>query len=465
MNVLLLGSGGREHALAWKLRQSKLCSRLLIAPGNAGTSEYGENVSLALTDFDELKKICVLEFVEMVVVGPEEPLVKGLYDFFKKDEELRKITVIGPSAAAAQLEGSKGFSKRFMQRNKIPTAGYAEFNKSNYEDGKEYLKNHSLPVVLKADGLAAGKGVVICETQSEALKAFEEMIINKQFGKASEKVVIEQFLSGIELSVFVLTNGEHYKIIGHAKDYKRIGEGDTGLNTGGMGCVTPVPFADEIFINKVEERIIKPTMQGLQVERLDYKGFIFFGLMNVDGEPYVIEYNCRLGDPETEVIMPRLKNDLLELFVAMKIGELHNIEIQFDERYFATIIAASKGYPGNYEKGIKIDLNLNSSTNLHDTLPDVSLHLKNKPATLSLDEPEFLRSLPSVKSQSNNPTLIFHAGTKKEGEDVVTNGGRVLAVTAFGESIQDAVSNARAALKNIHFEGMYYRKDIGYEFN
>jgi phosphoribosylamine--glycine ligase len=425
MNILLLGSGGREHALAWKLRQSKLCSRLLVAPGNAGTAQYGENIAVSITDFNELKKVCLLEFIEMVVVGPEEPLVKGIYDFFNNDDELKKITVIGPSAAAAQLEGSKAFSKRFMQRYYIPTAAYAEFDGSSYEEGKKYIKSQALPLVLKADGLAAGKGVIICETHKEALHAFEEMIIKKQFGEASAKVVIEAFLQGIELSVFVLTNGEQYKVIGHAKDYKRIGEGDTGLNTGGMGCVSPVPFADDAFMAKVEEQVIRPTVKGLQAEALEYKGFIFIGLMNVDGAPYVIEYNCRLGDPETEVILPRLKNDIIELFVALKIGELDSLNIEFDERCVATIIAASKGYPGEYEKGMKI------------------------------------RGLPQLQLEE---TLIFHAGTKHEDDKVTTNGGRVLAVTSFGQSITDAVNKSKKALNDIHFKGMYYRKDIGYEF-
>lgn len=427
MNILVLGSGGREHALAWKIRQSKLCSRLLIAPGNAGTSQYGENIEISITDFEAIKKVCVSEFIEMVVVGPEEPLVKGIYDFFKNNEELEKRTVIGPSAAAAQLEGSKAFSKKFMERHKIPTAAYAEFSEQNYEAGKEYITSHSLPIVLKADGLAAGKGVIICETHTEALEAFEQMIIKKQFGDASLKVVIEEFLQGIELSVFVLTNGQQYKVIGHAKDYKRIGEGDTGLNTGGMGCVSPVPFADEAFMQKVEERIIRPTINGLNEEKLEYHGFIFIGLMNKNGEPYVIEYNCRLGDPETEVILPRLKNDLLELLVGVKINQLNDLKIQFDERSVATVVAVSGGYPGEYKKGVDIK-------GLPDMQPD------------------------------DEDVLIFHAGTKKIDEAVVTNGGRVLAVTAFGNDIKSAVTKSRKGLEDITFDRMYYRKDIGYEF-
>ncbi|MCW3081971.1 phosphoribosylamine--glycine ligase [Segetibacter sp.] len=427
MNILVLGSGGREHALAWKLRQSKLCSRLLVAPGNAGTSQYGENVSLSITDFEAIRSLCVTEFIEMVIVGPEEPLVKGIYDFFKNHDDLKLITVIGPSAGAAQLEGSKAFSKKFMQRHNIPTAAYAEFDETTYESGKKYISNHSLPVVLKADGLAAGKGVIICETHHEALDAFEQMIIKKQFGEASSKVVIEEFLQGIELSVFVLTDGQQYKVIGHAKDYKRIGEGDTGLNTGGMGCVSPVPFAHEAFMQKVEERIIKPTVQGLSDEKLEYHGFIFIGLMNKDGEPHVIEYNCRLGDPETEVIMPRLKNDLLELLVAVKINQLNNLEIEFDERSVATIVAVSGGYPGEYKKGIE------------------------------------MKGLPDMQPEDKD-VLVFHAGTKNIDDLVVTNGGRVLAVTAFGHDIKSAVEKSRKALEDIDFEGIYYRKDIGFEF-
>ncbi len=436
MNILILGSGGREHALAWKIKQSPLCSRLFIAPGNAGTSQCGENINIDVNNFTAIKDFCIKENIELVVVGPEDPLVNGIYDFLLnkkaspsgevwRGKEIWRGNVIGPSAAGAQLEGSKSFSKHFMQRHNIPTASYAEFNELNYREGKQYISQHTLPIVLKADGLAAGKGVIICNTQDEALAAFEEMIVNKQFGKASAKVVIEEFLQGIEVSVFVLTDGIDYKIIGHAKDYKRIGEGDTGLNTGGMGCVSPVPFVDETFMAKVEERIIKPTIKGLQTEKLEYKGFVFIGLINVKGEPYVIEYNCRLGDPETEVVLPRLKNDIVEMFVALHKGELSKVKVEFDERAAATIVAVSGGYPGTYEKNKPIQF---------------------PPPSEGLGE------------------AIFHAGTKQQGDTIVTNGGRVLAITAYGENITSAVNKSKAILETISFEGMYYRKDIGYEF-
>ncbi len=426
MNILLLGAGGREHALAWKIVQSKHCTQLFIAPGNAGTAQHGENINIAATDFEAQKKLCLQHAIEMVVVGPEEPLVKGVYDFYLQDEALKNIIVIGPSAYGAQLEGSKAFSKKFMQRHNIPTAAYAEFDITNFEEGKKYLAAHSLPIVLKADGLAAGKGVVICATHAEALNVFEEMIINKQFGDASSRVVVEQFLDGIESSVFVLTNGIDYKIIGHAKDYKRIGEGDTGLNTGGMGCVSPVPFMEGTFMQKAEQQIIQPTILGLASENITYHGFVFFGLINVNGEPFTIEYNCRMGDPETEVVMPRLKNDIIELFIAVHNGSLKNTVIEFDARACAAVVAVSGGYPGEYEKNIKIE------------------GLKNV--------------------EINNSTIIFHAGTKQVADTVVTNGGRVLAVTSFGENIGGAVQKSTQVLEQLHFDGMYYRKDIGYEF-
>lgn len=423
MKILLLGSGGREHALAWKMAQSPRCTQLFIAPGNAGTAQCGTNVPININDFNAVSAFCTTQQIEMLVVGPEEPLVKGIYDFFQQPDTWKGI-VIGPSAAAAQLEGSKAFSKKFMQRHNIPTAAYAEFDLSNFELGKKYIEQHSLPIVLKADGLAAGKGVVICNTTAEALQVFEEMIINKQFGEASSKVVIEQFLSGVEVSVFVITDGKEYKIIGHAKDYKRIGEGDTGLNTGGMGCVSPVPFVTEAFMQKVEQRIIVPTVKGIAEEGLTYKGFIFFGLINIHDEPFVIEYNCRMGDPETEVVMPRLKNDIVELFEAVHYAQLQNINIETDERACCTVVAVSGGYPGNYAKG--------------------------KPIYFGKTE--------------TADTIIFHAGTQQKGGEVVTNGGRVLAVTSFGNTIAKAVQQSKEVLAQIQFEGMYFRKDIGYEF-
>ena len=426
MNILLLGSGGREHALAWKMAQSHHCDQLYIAPGNAGTAGFGTNLNLSVTDFEAIKAPCIEKEIHMLVVGPEEPLVKGIYDFCKNNEALQHIIVVGPSKAAAQLEGSKAFSKKFMERQGIPTASYAEFTADNFEAGKAYIQQHSLPVVLKADGLAAGKGVVIATTTQEALDCFSEMILQKQFGAASEKVVIESFLKGIEVSVFVLTNGSAYHIIGHAKDYKRIGEGDTGLNTGGMGCVSPVPFMDAAFMQKTEDRIIRPTVEGLAKEGLEYHGFIFFGLMNVGGEPFVIEYNCRLGDPETEVVLPRLQTDLVALFAAMDNGTLEDANISFDPRSAATIMAVSGGYPGNYAKGKTIEL----------------------PAAAEVPK----------------DTLVFHAGTISSGEQVLTNGGRVLAVTAYGENIGDAVAKSKQTLEKISFEGMYYRNDIGFEF-
>ncbi|TDH23254.1 phosphoribosylamine--glycine ligase [Segetibacter sp. 3557_3] len=433
MKILLLGSGGREHALAWKMKQSPLCNELFIAPGNAGTSEVGENVAISSSDFAAIRSFCIDRQIDCVVVGPEEPLVKGIYDYLTQDEESSnqswKGIVIGPSAAAARLEGSKAFSKHFMQRHNIPTAGYAEFDEYNYAAGKMYIAEHSLPVVLKADGLAAGKGVIICETHEHASAAFEEMIKGKQFGDASSKVVVEEFLQGIELSVFVLTDGADYQVIGHAKDYKRIGEGDLGLNTGGMGCVSPVPFADSAFMKKVEERIIRPTIRGLHTEGMVYKGFIFIGLMNNNGEPYVIEYNCRMGDPETEVVMPRLKNDLLELFLAVDNNTLDHIQISYDDRCVATVVAVSGGYPGEYQKGIAISIQPSAG---RETLSE--------------------------------GVMIFHAGTALQNGNLVTNGGRVLAVTSVGETITKAVQQSVAAMQEISFEGMYYRSDIGYEF-
>ena len=426
MNILLIGSGGRENALAWKMAQSHQCDEIFIAPGNPGTAQFGTNLPIEINDFEALKKAALANQIEMIVVGPEEPLVKGIYDFFANDPLTEHINLIGPSANAAQLEGSKAFSKHFMQRHKIPTASYAEFTLENYEQGLAYISAHALPIVLKADGLAAGKGVIIATTHQEALTSYKEMLQDKQFGAASDKVVIEQFLEGIEVSVFALTDGTNYQIIGHAKDYKRIGEGDTGLNTGGMGCVSPVPFMDAAFMDKVNAQIVEPTIQGIQQEGLVYKGFVFFGLMNCKGEPYVIEYNCRLGDPETEVILPRLQTDLVSLLAAADNGTLEDVNIQYHDDAFATVMAVSGGYPGSYQKNFPI-----AGIEAAQQLPDC---------------------------------LVFQAGTGFQDNAIVTKGGRVLTVTSKGTDLQDAVQKAQKALSHIQFEGMYFRKDIGYEF-
>lgn len=426
MNILLLGSGGREHALAWKMAASPHCTELYIAPGNPGTAQVGTNLPVSVTDFPAIRALCIDHKIDMLVVGPEEPLVRGIYDYFQQDEALNDMIVVGPSKAAAQLEGSKAFSKQFMQRHSIPTAPYAEFTAATYAEGQAYIREHSLPIVVKADGLAAGKGVVIANTHEEALRSFEQMIREQQFGEAGSKVVIEAFLTGIEVSVFVLTDGENYQIIGHAKDYKRIGEGDTGLNTGGMGCISPVPFMDAEFWNKVTQRIIEPTITGIQAEKLTYKGFIFFGLMNVQGEPWVIEYNCRMGDPETEVVMPLLQTDLVALLAAMDNGTLADANIAYYDKKAATVVAVSGGYPGTYAKNIPIT-----------------------GAELAPKHPQ---------------TLVFHAGTAQSENGLITAGGRVLAVTSFGDTLTEAVQHSIATLDQIHFEGKYYRKDIGYEF-
>jgi len=425
MNILIIGSGGREHALAWKINQSKHCNKLFIAPGNAGTASCGTNLDIKVNDFETLKKAALDHDVKMIVVGPEDPLVNGIYDFFTNNETTKHIQIVGPSAEAAQLEGSKAFAKAFMQRHNIPTASYKEFDAHNYTEGVDYIKKHPLPIVLKADGLAAGKGVLICTTHEDALSEFEQMILQSKFGKASNKVVIESFLKGIEVSVFAITDGHSFCVLPEAKDYKRIGEGDTGLNTGGMGAVSPVPFFDEALKLKILEKIIKPTIKGFAAEKLIYKGFVFFGLMIDNGEPYVIEYNCRMGDPETEVVIPRIKNDLVEIFLSIENNCLDGISISTDDRAAATTIIVSGGYPGSYETG--------------------------KTITGLLDE-------------SSNDIICFHSGTKITNENVVTNGGRVIAVTAFGNSILQAAVLSRKQIDSISFENMYFRNDIGFEF-
>jgi phosphoribosylamine--glycine ligase len=425
MRILLLGSGGREHALAWKINQSVWTNPLFIAPGNPGTAHLGNNVNLDITDFNAIGSFCVKEKIEMVMVGPEEPLVNGLCDFFKADEALRKIYFVGPSRQGAMLEGSKAFAKAFMERHGIPTAGYREFTSESYEDGVKYLQEHNLPIVLKADGLAAGKGVVICHNHIEAIAEFELMIQQSKFGDASKKVVVEEFLDGIELSVFALTDGKHYVLLPEAKDYKRIGEGDTGLNTGGMGAVSPVPFATPDFMQKVEERIVKPTIDGIQKEGIDYKGFVFFGLISVKGDPFVIEYNCRLGDPETEVVIPRLENDIVGLFAATFNGELDKVTIRVDPRAAVTVMAVSKGYPMGFEKGLEIT---------------------------------------GLTENFGKESLLFQAGTKEQNGKVLTNGGRVLCITSYGQHIEEAVNTSLDMLNYVNYDGIYYRPDIGYEF-
>lgn len=425
MNILIIGSGGREHTLAWKLKQSALCDQLFIAPGNAGTALVGSNIPLAATDFEGLTAFCLANKIDMLVVGPEDPLVKGIYDYFKANPLTAAIHVIGPSKEAARLEGSKAYAKAFMDRHHIPTAAYREFDTTNFNEGVNYIKSHSLPIVLKADGLAAGKGVIICASHEEALVEFEQMIQQSKFGESSKRVVIEQFLEGIELSMFVLTDGKNYVLLPEAKDYKRIGTGDKGLNTGGMGAVSPVPFVDDAFLQKVVKTIIEPTVKGLLEEKLEYKGIVFVGLINVKGEPMVIEYNCRLGDPETEVIIPRIENDLVEIFLATSQQRLHEITIKTSPMAAVTVVAVSGGYPNEYVTGKEI-IGLNE-------------------AALS-------------------GTIVFHSGTKQEGAKVLTNGGRVLAVTSTGTSITEAATQSNQVLKKIDFDGIYFRDDIGYEF-
>lgn len=417
MNILLLGSGGREHALAWKMRQSPLCEKLFIAPGNAGTAQVGENVALQATDFPAIKSFVLHNNITLVVVGPEEPLVRGVTDFFRNDDELKAVTVIGPSAYGAQLEGSKAFAKKFMARHNVPTARYAEI--TEHTEGVAFLKTLNPPFVLKADGLAAGKGVLIINDLDETIAALKTML-DGQFGDASRKVVIEEFLDGIEFSVFALTDGKDYVILPEAKDYKRIGEGDTGLNTGGMGAVSPVPFLTKTLWDKVEERIVKPTINGLHTEGIDFVGFVFFGLIRVGDEPMVIEYNCRMGDPETEVVIPRLKNDLVEIFQKVGEGKLSEVQIVQDERTATAVVLTAGGYPNDYKKGDVI-----------------------------------------TNTEGVENALIFQAGTKQIDNQIVTNGGRVIVVTAFGDDIPSALSISNEYARLVDFEGKYFRRDIG----
>jgi phosphoribosylamine--glycine ligase len=422
MNILVLGSGGREHTLAWKISQSKACNNLFIAPGNAGTASVGINKNIAVTNFKAIKELVLTESIQMVVVGPEDPLVQGIHDFFLNDMDLKEVAVIGPQKIGAQLEGSKEFAKEFMSRHNIPTAAYQSFTSENLQEGFAFLETLQPPYVLKADGLAAGKGVLIINDLDEAKQELQNMLIDAKFGVASTKVVIEEFLSGIELSCFVLTDGKNYKILPTAKDYKRIGEGDTGLNTGGMGAISPVPFADAALMQKIEERIVKPTIAGFQKDNIPYKGFVFIGLIKVNNDPFVIEYNVRMGDPETEVVIPRLQNDLVELLTATANKTLDAVELQIDNRSATTVMAVSGGYPEAYEKGKEI-LGIEKVTN----------------------------------------AIVFQAGTKLENNKVLSNGGRVLAVTAYGDTYQEALKKSYQNLENISFDTMYYRKDIGFD--
>lgn len=422
-NVLLIGSGGRESTFAWKLSQSPELNQLYITPGNAGTSAYGINLSLSETDFEGIGDFVLANGIHMVIVGPEAPLVAGISDYFENHPRLKYIPVIGPAKHGAMLEGSKDFSKQFMIRHKIPTAAYGTFTSETMAEGIDFLKGLKPPYVLKADGLAAGKGVLICDELVQARLELSSMLIEEKFGEASSKVVIEEFLHGIELSVFVITDGESYKILPAAKDYKRIGEGDTGLNTGGMGAISPVVFADDEFMRKVEERIVKPTVNGLKQDKIPYKGFIFIGLMNVDGEPYVIEYNCRMGDPETEVVLPRIKSDLVEIMEAVGNTSLDEVDLEIDPRFATTVMLVSEGYPGKYEKG------------------------------------RVIRNLDKVTE-----SIVFHAGTKKdESGQVLTNGGRVIALTSFGETMQEALGKSFRTAEVVDYDGKYYRKDIGFD--
>ena len=421
MNILILGSGGREHAFAWKIAQSPLCEKLYISPGNAGTAQVGTNLAVGYNDFDAIAQAVLMHAIDLVLVGPEEPLVNGIVDFFRDAPALQHVLVIGPDARGAQLEGSKDFSKIFMKKYGIPTAASRTFTAESIPEGFTYLSDHALPIVLKADGLAAGKGVIIADTHQKAKDTLLDMLVTKQFGDAGSKVVVEQFLKGIELSVFVLTDGQNYKILPEAKDYKRIGEGDLGLNTGGMGAVSPVVFADAVFLKKVEDKVVKPTLEGLKAENIKYVGFIFIGLMNVKGEPQVIEYNCRMGDPETEVVLPRIQSDFVALLQAAATQNLNNVTLSLSPQTAVTTVVVAKGYPGEYPKGDLI-------TEL-DKLDDV---------------------------------LAFHAGTKLNGQNtVLTNGGRVMAMTGVANSLENAVRKSQQAAGIVQFEGKYYRKDIG----
>ena len=422
MIILILGSGGREHTFAWKIAQSPLCDKIFVAPGNSGTAQIATNVDIKVTDFDAIKSLVLEHKIDMVVVGPEDPLVQGIHDFFIEDEQLKHVAVIGPQKAAAELEGSKEFAKEFLFRHNIPTAAYESFNASNVENGYTFLETLNPPYVLKADGLAAGKGVLILNDLNEAKAELKSMLVDAKFGLASSKVVIEEFLDGIELSCFVLTDGKNYKILPTAKDYKRIGEGDTGLNTGGMGAISPVPFATDEFLNKIEEQIVKPTIKGLAKDNLPYKGFVFIGIIKVGDDPKVIEYNVRMGDPETEVVLPRLKTDLVEIFMAISEGRLNEIDIEIDERAATTVMLVSGGYPEAYEKGKEI---------------------------IGLD---------SVEN-----SIAFHAGAVLKEGKIVTSGGRVMAITSYGNTYQEAIKKSYQNIDKLHFDKMNYRKDIGFD--